>query len=51
LAGKVHPITSKSTELKTSHMGSVIQMPVKPTIGISFSSVNVEPPRLDHDKQ
>jgi hypothetical protein len=24
-------------------------MPVKPTIGISFSSVNVEPPRLDHE--
>ena len=24
-------------------------MPVKPTTGISFSSVNVEPPRLDHE--
>ena len=23
-------------------------MPVKPTVGISFSSVNVEPPRLPH---
>ena len=26
-----------------------VWMPVKPTTGISFSSVNVEPPRLDHE--
>jgi len=43
IAGKVQPIVATSRQSNPE-----IQMPVKPTAGISFSSVNVEPPRLPH---